>query len=187
VSQLVIDDRGRPRRKISVWPFLVGGLALVLLLAIFLFLREEPRRLELDTPARANLPAQGAYAGTITDVATLVGPRDREGLVGREVALEGAQVLQVLSERAFLIGPSLTQKAIVVFDPQAAPAGAAPPPKVDAGDVVAVTGRLVALPRDQATLASLGLDELTPAERADLQFQVAATTVIETVERSGER
>ena len=187
MSELVIDDRGRPRRKISIWPFLLAGLALVLALVILLFFREEPRRMELDTPASANLPAQGTYAGTITDVATLVGPRDRGGLIGREVALQGAQVLQVLSDRAFLIGPSLSQKAIVVFDPGAAPSGAAPPPKIDAGDVVAVTGRLVALPKDMATLASLGLDKLSPSERADLSFQVAATSVDETMERSGER
>ena len=186
MSEMVIDDPGQRRRRISFWPFLFGGLALALALVVFLFFREEPRRMALDTPESANLPAQGTYAGTITDVATLVGPRDRVGLIGREVAIEGAQVLQVLSDRAFLIGPSLSQKAVVVFDPGAAPAGAAPPPKVDAGDVVAVSGRLVALPPDAETQARLGLDKLAPSERADLKFHVAATTVQETLERSGD-
>jgi hypothetical protein len=60
------------------------------------------------------------------------------GLVGREVALEGVQVLQVLGPGAFLVGPSLSQRALVLFDP----AAMSPTPRVDAGDTIALHGFL---------------------------------------------
>jgi hypothetical protein len=169
------------RRRIPFWPIVLAGLAVALAFLWFLFSREEPPRMTLDTPERANLPAQGAYAGTITDLAALVGPRDRAGLVGREVALEGVQVLQVLGPGAFLVGPSLSQRALVLFDP----AAMNPTPKVDAGDTVALHGFLRPIPADVESLGTTGLEALAPSERADLHFHVAADTVIETVERSG--
>jgi hypothetical protein len=173
----------RRHKRAPLWPFLLGGLGLAIVIGVLLTLRDQPRRMTLDTPESADTPAATGFAKPITDLAAIVGPRDRQGLVNREVAFEGVQVLQVLSDRAFLVGPSLSQRALVIYDPKTD----SPPAKVDVGDTVAVHGVLKPIPKDPDVQARLNLDDLRPADLADLQVGIEAQTVMETVERSGPR
>jgi hypothetical protein len=180
VAEMAIDRR---HRRLSVWPFLVGGLALAIIIGVFLTFREEPRRMLLDKPESADKVTATGVAAPITDLAAIVGPRDRQGLAGREVTFEGVQVLQVLSDRAFLIGPSLSQRALVIYDKTADD----PPPKVATGDTVAVHGVMRPIPTDPEVQARLELDELRPSDLADLHVHIDAYTVMPTFKRSAER
>jgi hypothetical protein len=167
------------------------GLAAVAVIGLVLFfvLRDDPKQIEVKAPREQ--PTQAGYAGAITDLAPLVGTTsDRKALDGREVALEGVQVVQVLGERTFLVGPGLSQKAVVVWQPEAGAAAAAantPAPKIDVGDTVAIHGVVQPMPASAQTLTDWRLDQLSPSERTALQVVVVAKDVIETSERSGQK
>jgi hypothetical protein len=173
------------RRPLPAWPFIVLGGALIVALILFFVLGDEPERLQGQAP-RENTAAQAGYAGALTDIGPLVAPADRSTLEGREVALEGVQVLQVLGERTFLIGPSMSQKALVYWQPEGDTAST-PAPKIDAGDTVAVHGVVRPLPTSAQTLADWRIHQMSQSELTAMQVAVVAKTVVETAERSGER
>jgi hypothetical protein len=87
--------------------------------------------------ADAAAPTAPTPAAAVTDIATVTGP-DAYDLVGRPVQV-GATVQQVVSDRAFWMGPSANQRVLVVVVP-----GEVPP--IVEGDTVDVTGTLERVP-----------------------------------------
>ncbi len=169
------------RRKITWWPFILVGLGIVLLVGIVLTQRDEGTPIQLKAPP--DKATEGPYAGTITDLAMLVGPTSHRLLVGRDVALKGVEVQQVLGDHTFLVGHSLGQRALILYDP---PAGStAAEPRIAPGDTVAVQGVVRAIPGDPMTLSALEMDRLRPSERAEMAIYVDAPTVMVTVDESG--
>jgi hypothetical protein len=183
MAELVLEKK----RSGRWWPFvaIIGVVAFLAWLWLSMGMNEERQTMSTAPPDEA--PAQGAYAGTITDVGILTGTGDRKALIDRDVALEGVQVHQVVGDHAFLIGLGGEQRALVVRDPQTTPAPTGGAAKIDTGDTVAISGRVVAIPGDQETLARYDLDELRPAERAAMAVMVQAARVEETVDSNRAR
>ena len=55
--------------------------------------------------------------------------------------------------------------------------------KIDAGDTVAIYGRVEQLPSTEERRAALGFDALRPAELAGLQVMIVGQRVVETLDR----
>ena len=83
--------------------------------------------------------------GPITDVLVLVDTPDRASLVGRPVALFGAKVVDVVSPRAFWVGPNNEKQLLVVLDSTAARTDAGHT-AMRAGQTVSVAGVVKAIP-----------------------------------------
>lgn len=180
-------DGVREQRRFPLG-ILIGVAAIAVIgLVLFFVLRDDPKQIQVQAPREQ--PTQGGYAGAITDLGPLVGTTmDRKALAGREVALEGVQVVQVLGDRTFMVGPGMTQKAVVVWQPEGgATAANTPAPKIDVGDTVAIHGVVQQMPASGQTLSDWRLDTLSPSERSALQVVVVAKDVMETSERSGQR
>ena len=80
----------------------------------------------------------------ITEHTMIVDAPDRSALVGDIAALLGVRVHSVLSQRAFLVGPTADKQLLVVTD-QAMPG-------IEPGQTVAVAGVIKALPSDLASV-----------------------------------
>lgn len=173
-----------PRRGVRILPIAILAALLLIGLVFFLVSRDDRPRMQVAAPTETAATNAG-YAGALTDLAPLIAVGDKHALEGREVAFEGVQILQVLGDRTFLIGPGMSQKALVVWQPEAGAAANEPLPKIDVGDTVAIHGVVQPLPASQETLAEWRADQLSPADRAAMQVAVVARTMVETVDRSG--
>lgn len=90
--------------------------------------------LPLDAPPAAREPSGAA----ITDLATLIDASDPTALVGREVRLQGVQVLEMVGDATFWIGRNRDDRVFVILDEQIP----SPPPNVE-GRVNVNTGQTV--------------------------------------------
>lgn len=87
-------------------------------------------------------PATGGETGAVTDIATILEAEDPATLVGRQVRLEGVQVLEMVGDATFWVGRGGDDRAFVILDEQIP----SPPPEVEgrvnvnAGQTVDITG-----------------------------------------------
>ena len=74
---------------------------------------------------------------SVTDIGTVTG-QDAYDMVGQPVRIAGAKVQQVVSDQAFWMGPSASQRVLVVVPGEGSP--------VAAGDTVNVSGTVERVP-----------------------------------------
>lgn len=128
----------------------------------------------ITTPrARTGSTAAGTSGGStapLTDMLVIVTAPDRLPLVGKSVQLTGVKVQSVVADRAFWIGPSVSQRLFVVLDETPTP-GTATEGKVNvnAGQTISVRGTLRKLPLTAEAQKQWGL---TAADTAPLQNEV---------------
>ncbi|MFT4935543.1 MAG: hypothetical protein ACI9LT_002245 [Pseudoalteromonas distincta] len=96
----------------------------------------------VPAPVMPMEPAAGGEAGAVTDIDTLLDAEDPAALVGRQVRLEGVQVLEMVGDATFWVGRGGDDRAFVILDEQIP----SPPPEVEgrvnvnAGQTVDITG-----------------------------------------------
>ena len=141
---------------------------------------------DLDITPRADLiptstapVTAGVVTVPITDELIIVGVRDRTPFVGRGASLIGTKVQRVVGSRSFWVGPSSNQRLFVVVDSSTSYRSAAKQFDVEAGQMLAVTGVIKAVPSDLSRLRSAW--GITAADEAALRrdhVYLAATDVV---------
>lgn len=136
------------RKGIPWWAWLLLALLAVVLIwwAIDTFGGEEaeppltdPAIVETGPVAPEAPPADGE---AVTDIATLIDAEDPAALVGREVRLQGVQVLEMVGDATFWVGRGAENRVFVILDEQIP----SPPPDVEgrvnvnAGQTVDIVG-----------------------------------------------
>lgn len=125
MAEIPVERKG----KALWWPWLLLG-ALVLALVIWLFVRDndpEPVARPVAQPVAVPRdigtapPATTARAGgVITDLATIAGTADLATLVGREVRIADAPVVEMVGDRTFYVGEG-ARRVFVVLNEQPMP------------------------------------------------------------------
>lgn len=142
------------RKKSGGWMWLVGLLVLALLVwGLFELLDNDPEVAELP-PAAAPVVAPAvapAVAGPtpLTDVVAIVAVPDPMPLVGQPVQLTNVAVQAVPGDSIFWVGPSETQRLLVVLDETRTPGTPVEGRvNVNPGQTVSVSGVLRQTPAD---------------------------------------
>lgn len=168
------------QKKSNSWMWLVGLLVLALLIwgALELFDRDpEVAAAPVDAPA-----VVAADPTPLTDVVAVVTAVDPMPLVGRQVQLTGVPVQSVPGDSTFWVGPSESQRLLVVLDEQPTP-GTPVEGRVDVdpGQMVTVTGTLRQMPADLAawqTRWKLDDAAMTSLRNARVYLAASRATVV---------
>lgn len=70
----------------------------------------------VDDTAGMGASGSGAAGGAITDVGTVVSAADRKAMAGRGIDLSSVEVVRVISDRGFTVGPGSGQELFVMLD-----------------------------------------------------------------------
>ena len=107
------------------WVWLLLALVAIALL-IYMFTGEEDEREAIDTTPAVVAPVDGTAqpaldgtdmaTGPITDLTMLAGGANLASMVGRPVQLSNVQVQDVVGDRTFWVGPSASNRVLVVLD-----------------------------------------------------------------------
>lgn len=114
-------------------------------------------------PPPAPAPAPGVVLVGDVDVLTAA-PEDLSALVGQQVTAESVQVVEVVADEAFYVGPEVGSTVLVRLEEFAGDDAPESPFQVEEGDTVSLTGTLEQL--DEALVSSLTLYD--PAEELEL-------------------
>lgn len=131
----------------------------------------------LTTPRNRRAPT--AVAGDpIRDVAVIITAVDPVTLAGRRVELTNTRVMSVVSDRAFLVGASPTQRLLVILDEERTPATPTEGRvNVNAGQTVTLTGTLQRMPTEAQARQQWGLDAAAAKSLANERLYLRAEKV----------
>lgn len=176
------------KSKVPWWAWLIGlitvGLLIWLLLDVILDDDEDDAEIAQPT-ATTQAPAVPAVPDPVTspsatmpltDVTVLATAIDPT-LTGRTAQLEGAEVLSVVGDRTFWIGPSAEDKILVVLDEAVDPAGAEGLVNVNEGQQVSLTADVRKIPPMPEARETFDLNEQEAAELDGEVIYLYADTV----------
>lgn len=166
------------RTRRPAWPWILGLVVLVLLVW-WLVSRDDADVDVTDYPTPAEPGAVVAVdPAPLTDVVAVVTVADPTPLIGRRVRLTGVNVLSVPGDSIFWIGPSESQRLLVVLDETTtAGIGQDTVVNVDPGSQVNLAGTIRALPADlQAWQTRWRLNDEAMSTLRGQRFYVDADT-----------
>lgn len=144
MAEIKVQKKGAPW-----WVWLIAALVAVAVIwwAVAEFGGDDTETAAVDVavvetePAAPVAPAPTPDAA-ITDIAAILDAEDPTALIGREVRLEGVQVLEMVGDATFWVGRGADARAFVILDEQIP----SPPPEVEgrvnvnAGQTVDIVG-----------------------------------------------
>lgn len=146
MAEIKVQKKGMPW-----WVWLIAALVAVAVIwwAVAEFGGDDTETAGADVavvetdPAAPAAPAPTPDA-TLTDIAAILDAEDPTALIGREVRLDGVQVLEMVGDATFWVGRSADERAFVILDEQIP----SPPPEVEgrvnvnAGQTVDIVGSI---------------------------------------------